>query len=183
MTVSDSIHLPADFILLNNWIIFCCANVAHFHCPSSADGHLHCFPPPGYCDWSSTEHSWAGVSAAGYRIFGSVFLSGIAGSCGWRIFRNFQADFHSGCTSLHSHQQPIGQSSPFPTTMPASGTVCFFSLDRLTGVRWTQIKVPALIFMVGKDAEFFSFNFMLCVWVSWLKKYFQPFLFHLLRTL
>lgn len=32
-TVSNSIHLPANLIICNSWLIFYCVNLSHFHYP------------------------------------------------------------------------------------------------------------------------------------------------------
>ncbi|ERE66519.1 zinc finger protein [Cricetulus griseus] len=54
--------------------------------------------------------------------FGSMPKSGIAGSCGRLIptfLRSRHTDFHSGCTSWHSHQQWRSVRSLFSTSSPA----------------------------------------------------------------
>jgi hypothetical protein len=76
---------------------------------------------------------WPGEASLGYTS-----KSGLSGSLGRSIsnfLRNVQIDFHSGCTSLHSHQQW--------RSVPLSPHLCqhvllseAFMLGILTCVRW-----------------------------------------------
>jgi hypothetical protein len=99
-----------------------------------------------------------GVQVPWSHSFGYVPRSGIAGSYGRSMFsflRSLHNVFHSGCTSLHSHQQCTRGSPPHPHQHLLF--LVFLMVAILTGVRWNLTVVLICISFTARDSEFFFF--------------------------
>ena len=130
-------------------VCVCVCDLFFIH--SFMDGHLGCFHILTFVSAPVNIGAHISFQVSVFVFFGEILSSGITGSYGNPIFNflRLHSIFHSGYTSLHSHQQCTRIS--FSWHLCQYLFVVFFTSAILPGVRWYLIVVLICMTLMMSD--------------------------------